>query len=90
MAEIRENTLLATVQPMLVPLSSPLSRTKDNQNALVVTGEQGGETVLSGRGAGGGPTAAGVLTRTRLLRSYYDLATHSLPLFLAVGKYIKL
>jgi homoserine dehydrogenase len=68
MAEIRENTLLATVQPMLVPLSSPLSRTKDNQNALVVTGEHGGETVLSGRGAGGAPTAVAIISDLLALR----------------------
>jgi uncharacterized protein (TIGR03437 family) len=37
--------------------------------------------------SGASPTAAGVLTRTQLLRSYYDLTTHSLPLFLAVGNH---
>lgn len=68
MAEIREHTLRAAVQPMLVPLSSPLSRTKDNQNALVVTGEHGGETVLSGRGAGGGPTAVAIISDLHALR----------------------
>jgi homoserine dehydrogenase len=62
MAEIRGKSLLAAVQPMLVPLSSPLSRTKDNQNALVVAGKHGGETVFSGRGAGGGPTAVAVVS----------------------------
>jgi uncharacterized protein (TIGR03437 family) len=56
-----------------------------------------GDTMLSDKlnpqgipvdgGAGGGPNAAGVLTRTRLLRSYYDIATHSVPLFLAVGNH---
>lgn len=62
MAEIRGKSLFAAVQPMLVPLSSPLSRTKDNQNALIVTGKHGGETVFSGRGAGGGPTAVAVVS----------------------------
>jgi homoserine dehydrogenase len=62
MAEIKGKTLRAAVQPMLVPFSSALSRTKDNQNALIVTGEHGGETVFSGRGAGGGPTAVAVVS----------------------------
>jgi homoserine dehydrogenase len=62
MAEIKRNYLLAAVQPMLVPLCSPLSRTKDNQNALIVTGKHGGETVFCGRGAGGGPTAVAVVS----------------------------
>jgi len=80
MAEIRENTLLATVQPMLVPLSSPLSRTKDNQNALVVTGEHGGETVLSGRGAGGGPTAVAIISDLLALRRNVTATANNLHL----------
>lgn len=36
---------------------------------------------------GASPMAAGVLTRAQMHRSYYDLATHSLPLFLAVGNH---
>ncbi len=62
MAGIKGKSLFASVQPMLVPFSSPLSRTKDNQNALVVTGKHGGETVFSGRGAGGGPTAVAIVS----------------------------
>ena len=62
MAELKGKCLLAAVRPMLVPLSSPLSRTKDNQNALIVTGQHGGETVFCGRGAGGGPTAVAVVS----------------------------
>jgi homoserine dehydrogenase len=62
MAEIKGKSLLAAVQPMLVPLSSPLARARDNQNALIVSGTHGGETVFSGRGAGGGPTAVAVVS----------------------------
>ena len=68
MAEIKGSSVLATVQPMLVPISSPLSRTMDNQNALVVTGKHGGETVFSGRGAGGGPTAVAIVSDLLALR----------------------
>jgi uncharacterized protein (TIGR03437 family) len=38
-------------------------------------------------GGNGQPTAAGVLDRTQMHRSYYDLATHSLPLFVALGNH---
>ena len=38
--------------------------------------------------AGGSqPTTAAVLYRTQLLRSYYDLANHSVPLFLTLGNH---
>ena len=57
LAEIRGAQLLASVRPALVPLASPLAQTRDNQNALVATGLHGGETVFSGRGAGGAPTS---------------------------------
>jgi homoserine dehydrogenase len=58
----------------LVPISSPLSRTVDNQNALVVTGKHGGETVFSGRGAGGGPTAVAIVSDLLALRRNSDTA----------------
>lgn len=54
-----------------------------------------GDTMMSDKldasgvpGNGGSrPTSQGVLTRTQLLRSYYDLATHSVPLFEALGNH---
>ena len=91
MAEIKGKSLRAAVQPMLVPFSSPLSHTKDNQNALIVTGKYGGETVFSGRGAGGGPTAVAVVSdllalaqngrfvSPRVLQSYRVSSNFSFP-----------
>lgn len=38
-------------------------------------------------GGSGSPTAAGALARTQMHRSYYDLATHSVPLFLTLGNH---
>jgi len=54
-----------------------------------------GDTMLSDKlnaagvpvDSGANPTAAGILSRTQLLRSYYDLTTRSAPLFLAVGNH---
>ena len=50
------------MQPALVPLASPLAQVKDNQNVLITAGVHGGETVFSGRGAGGGPTSVAVVS----------------------------
>lgn len=61
-AEVDGNILRAAVRPALVALKSPLAQTQDNQNALIVTGTHGGETLFAGRGAGGGPTAVAVVS----------------------------
>ena len=54
--------LVASVQPALVPRQSSLARVKGSRNAVVVEGEFGGETVFSGFGAGGNPTAVSVVS----------------------------
>jgi homoserine dehydrogenase len=61
-AELQGTQLHAAVQPALVPLASPLAQVKDNQNVLITAGVHGGETVFSGRGAGGGPTSVAVVS----------------------------
>ena len=61
-AERKQDALLACVQPTLVPLSSPLAGVQGSQNLVMVTGEFGGETVFSGHGAGGDPTAVAVVS----------------------------
>jgi len=50
------------VGPSLVAQSSPLARVSGSQNLVVSTGEFGGETVFSGFGAGGDPTAVAVVS----------------------------
>ena len=61
-AELKGTELYAAVQPVLVPLGSPLAQAKDNQNVLITAGVRGGETVFAGRGAGGGPTSVAVVS----------------------------
>ncbi|HYA95150.1 MAG TPA: homoserine dehydrogenase [Terriglobales bacterium] len=61
-AELRDDHLFAAVQPALVPLASPLARVQGSQNLVMATGEFGGETVFSGYGAGGHPTAVAVVS----------------------------
>lgn len=52
----------ASVGPALVPLDSPLARARGCENVILIRGELGGETVLSGQGAGGNATAVAVLS----------------------------
>ncbi len=54
--------LFASVQPALIPTSSPLARIQGNQNLVLVAGEFVGEVVFSGHGAGGEPTAVAVVS----------------------------
>ncbi len=69
---------------------------QDNPDFLIDLGDTmltdklntSGEPIGSGGpNCGGGPTAAGVLARAQLHRSYYDLITGSVPLFLALGNH---
>jgi homoserine dehydrogenase len=61
-AELRDGRLFASVQPALVRRDSPLAQLVGGQNLVVSTGTYGGETVFSGHGAGGNPTAVAVVS----------------------------
>jgi homoserine dehydrogenase len=52
----------ATVGPMLVPQDSPFAWSRGTENMVIVTGKYGGDTVFSGHGAGGHPTAVAVVS----------------------------
>jgi homoserine dehydrogenase len=54
--------LFAAVQPALVPLSSLMAHVERNKNMVVATGEFSEQTVFSGYGAGGDPTAVAVVS----------------------------
>ncbi len=54
--------LFAAVQPALVPLSSLMAHVQRNKNMVVTTGEFSEQTVFSGYGAGGDPTAVAVVS----------------------------
>jgi homoserine dehydrogenase len=62
LAELKEDQLLAAVQPALVQINSPLARVEGSQNLVMATGIYGGETVFGGHGAGGHPTAVAVVS----------------------------
>ena len=61
-AEMHGDTVLASVHPALVPLSSPLGQVAGSQNVVVSTGKYGGDTVFGGFGAGGDATAVAVVS----------------------------
>jgi homoserine dehydrogenase len=54
--------LLASVGPALVGADSPLASVTGSQNLVISTGEFGGDTIFSGYGAGGNPTAVAVVS----------------------------
>jgi uncharacterized protein (TIGR03437 family) len=69
---------------------------KDNPDFLIDLGDTmltdkldaAGEPIgSSGSGCNAAPTASGVLARAQLHRSYYDLITGSVPLFLTIGNH---
>src|SRR5690606_1639311 len=54
--------VVASVRPSLVPQSSMLAHAEGSKNLIVARGHYGGDTVYSGAGAGGGPTAVAVVS----------------------------
>ncbi len=71
-AELKDDFLYAAVQPVLAPESSPLARVQGCQNLVMATGRFGGETVFSGHGAGGDPTAVAVVSDLLALHAARD------------------
>ncbi len=61
-AEVHDGHLLASVGPMLVSHASPLAWSKGTENMVIATGRYGGQTIFSGHGAGGHPTAVAVVS----------------------------
>jgi homoserine dehydrogenase len=61
-AERKNSRLFASVEPVLVAQDSPLASVSGSQNLVISTGEFGGDTIFSGYGAGGNPTAVAVVS----------------------------
>ena len=60
-AELDDGEVSARVHPAMVPASHPLASVRDAFNAVFVEGENVGQLMFYGRGAGGGPTAVAVV-----------------------------
>jgi homoserine dehydrogenase len=60
-AESDEGQVSARVHPAMLPKTHPLAAVRDVFNAVFVEGEEVGELMFLGRGAGGSPTATAVV-----------------------------
>lgn len=60
-AELIDGEVAARVHPTMIPVTHPLASVRENLNAVFVEGEQVGELMFYGRGAGGPPTATAVV-----------------------------
>lgn len=60
-AELDDGQVSARVYPSMVPRTHPLASVRDVFNAIFVEGEQTGDLMFFGRGAGGGPTGSAVV-----------------------------
>ncbi len=61
LARIGEDKVFARVAPMLIPKDSPLGGVKDVYNGVLLTGDNVGDVMLYGSGAGKLPTASAVV-----------------------------
>jgi homoserine dehydrogenase len=50
------------VRPMMIPASSQLANVLGSLNGILLVGDKGGNTTLTGRGAGGEPTGVAVIS----------------------------
>ncbi len=60
-AEADEGGVAVRVHPALLPVTHPLAAVRLSFNAIFIEGENVGELMFYGRGAGGGPTATAVV-----------------------------
>jgi len=60
-AEEQDGEIAVRVHPAMIPLGHPLASVRENLNAVFVEGENVGELMFYGRGAGGPPTSVSVL-----------------------------
>ncbi|RAP30740.1 homoserine dehydrogenase [Candidatus Marinamargulisbacteria bacterium SCGC AG-343-D04] len=59
---IDPDTFSLHVHPTLIPKEHPLSSVRNEFNATYIVGDQVGESMLMGKGAGGSPTASAVIS----------------------------
>jgi len=58
----RQGRLQIFVRPMMIPQASPLANVLGSINGVLLVGNKGGNTTMTGRGAGGEPTGVAVLS----------------------------
>lgn len=55
-------SLRVSVRPMMIPRAAQLASVRGATNGVLLVGDKGGNTMITGRGAGGEPTAVAVLS----------------------------
>ncbi len=60
-AEAVDGAVSVRVHPAMIPKDNPLAGVRLSYNAVLITGERVGDLMLTGRGAGGDPTATSVI-----------------------------
>jgi homoserine dehydrogenase len=60
-AEIADGEVAVRVHPAMIPMAHPLASVRDNLNAVFVEGENVGQLMFYGQGAGGPPTGTAVV-----------------------------
>ena len=60
-AEEQDGEVAVRVHPAMIPMSHPLASVRENFNAVFVQGDDVGELMFYGRGAGGPPTSVSVV-----------------------------
>jgi homoserine dehydrogenase len=76
-----QNRLEISVRPMMIPQASALANVLGSINGVLLVGNKGGNTTMTGRGAGGEPTGVAVLSDVvEIARSMLAGATSTTPL----------
>ena len=78
-SQMTSSGLEQRMSPCLVPTGSPLGQLEGGTNMIVMEGDQVGQIVLRGAGAGDGPTASAVVSDISDLARGISLATFGQP-----------
>lgn len=83
-SEMTKNGLTQTMRPCLIPMSSPLGQLEGGKNMVIIEGDSIEQIIMSGPGAGQGPTASAVFG------DIMDIARGiHLPVFGIPARYLK-
>ena len=78
-SQMTSSGLEQRMSPCLVPAASPLGQLEGGTNMIVIDGDQVGQIVLRGAGAGEGPTASAVISDVADIARGVRLATFGQP-----------
>ena len=78
-SQMTSSGLEQRMSPCLVPTRSPLGQLEGGTNMIVIEGDQVGQIVLRGAGAGEGPTASAVVSDIADIARGISLATFGQP-----------